>query len=118
MLHRSVVVTACYDGAIRAYDSHGSPIATVTAHKKAVKCTAVTGGAEEGAPCHVLSGAKDGVVKLWTLSDGAFAQKATCIGHAGGVESVAFAPGGTQVRGALCVCCVCARARVCACVCL
>ena len=107
MLHRSVVVTACYDGAIRAYDSHGSPIATVTAHKKAVKCTAVTGGAEEGAPCHVLSGAKDGVVKLWTLSDGAFAQKATCIGHAGGVESVAFAPGGTQVRGALCVCCVC-----------
>lgn len=93
----SMTVTGCYDGAVRAYDASGALIATVDAHRKAVKCVAATMRAD--GTCAAASGAKDGIVKLWKLSGGAWTQTAACVGHTASVEAVAFSPNGAQVRG-------------------
>ena len=90
-----LTVTGCYDGAVRAYDDSGSLVATVDAHRKAVKCVAATLRAD--GTCAAASGAKDGIVKLWKQEGGAWTQTASCVGHAASVEAVAFSPSGAQV---------------------
>jgi len=80
---------------MRAYDDNGSLVATVSSHRKPIKCVAAF---QADTVCTAATGSMDGVVKLWKLQGDSWAETASCVGHAGTVESVAFSPNGQRVR--------------------
>lgn len=82
------LVTGCYDGAIRVFDTKGQTLATATNHTQPIKAIATHRGSD--GEIYIVSASKDRTVVLWQFASDSLSVVAVCCGHTDSVESIAM----------------------------
>lgn len=88
-INDDLVVTGCYDGVLRVYDTHGDCKASIKAHQGAIKAVSVALSHETG-EFVISSSGKDQLAQLWkyTAESKRLTPLAALAGHLNSVDAV------------------------------